>query len=183
MMQLQFAQVLQTLSSIFEYSPNETIKVLLEIPVLIPREPAKRVIDIALLHTVEGTKTYYPIELKCFRLYTRDGSRNKRGAQNIGMYDYWADIENVEQYALMPGYAFGTQLTLTDDPYYVSGRHTGEQVSVYGTSRARHAVTGVLNHPIPNRKGLITLLGTYTMQHWYTIAGFHFIKQQTQLLK
>ena len=53
------------------------------------------------------------------------------------MYDYWADIENIEQYVLLNNYSFGTQLTLTDDPYYVIGRHQVAQTSVFSTNNTR----------------------------------------------
>lgn len=108
MMQLQLAQTLLTLTSIYEYQQNESIKILLEVPVHIEREPSRRIIDIVIQHSENGNVTFFPIELKCFRLFTRDG-QGKRGAQNLGMYDYWMDIENIEQYSLLTNYSFGTQ--------------------------------------------------------------------------
>ena len=93
MMQLQFAQTLLTLTSIYEYRQNESIKILLEVPVNIARQPSRRIIDIVIQHSENGIIKYFPIELKCLRRLTRDGLGN-RGAQNLGMYDYWMDIEN-----------------------------------------------------------------------------------------
>jgi hypothetical protein len=45
MMQLQLAQIFQTLIPIFEYDQTESIKVLLEMPVSILRQPERRIID------------------------------------------------------------------------------------------------------------------------------------------
>jgi hypothetical protein len=179
MMQLQFAMMLQSLVSLYEFRKNESIKVLLEVPVTISRLPSKRIIDIVIVHAENQSKKSYPIELKCFRVFTRDGNGKKRGAQNLGMYDYWADIENVEQYSTLEGYGFGTQLTLTDDDYYVSGRHQGQQVSVYSTAKSRARVSGILSQAVVNRLGRIELFGAYLMGHWKEIGEFHFVKQHT----
>ena len=175
MMQLQLAQIFQTLAPIYEYKTSESIKVLLEVPVTI-HQNTNRIIDIVISHECSGTVSSYPIELKCFRLLSRNGG-GKRGAQNIGMYDYWEDIENIEGYSKLPNYFEGFQLTLTDDPYYVKSKHTGSQVSVYSTNMFQKAVTGQLKHPIANRKGLINLRGSYNMELWDSIGDFYFIKQ------
>lgn len=178
MMQLQFAQILLTLTSIFEHRQNESIKILLEVPVIIVRQPSRRIIDIVIQHSENGKIQYFPIELKCFRRLTRDGKGN-RGAQNLGMYDYWMDIENIEQYSGLPNYSFGTQLTLTDDNYYVTGRHRGEQTVVYSTNNTRQNVLGILQQTIANRQGRIELAGTYSMIGWEQIGNFYFIRQET----
>jgi hypothetical protein len=178
MMQLQLAQIFQTLAPIYEYEKNESIKVLLEVPVTI-RQTICRSIDIVISHTKsDGTTIYYPIELKCFRLYTRSGS-GKRGAQNIGMYDYWEDIENIENYVLLPDYQKGFQLTLTDDTYYVNTVHRGAQVAVYSTNNQRINVTGTLAANIANRHGNITLIGSYNMTNWQQHGNFYFNYQTT----
>ena len=178
MMQLQLAQILQTLAPIFEYHGQETIKILLEVPLHIDRIPSKRVIDIVILYQEAKTQLYFPIELKCFREYTRDGTGKKRGAQNLGMFDYWADIENIEQYCLINGHAFGTQLTLTDDEYYVLGKHAGSQVAVYSTNTWRENVSGVLSAPIANRSGHLVLKGNYSTTNWIMRGHFRFIRQE-----
>lgn len=178
MMQLFLAQTIQSLIPIFEFKSNETIKVFLETPVTINRIPDKRLIDIVIYHNSGTISKYFPIELKCFRKFTRDGSGKRRGAQNLGMFDYWADIENNEQYTLLPEYSFSTHLTLTDDSYYVTGRHMGSQVQVYSTNNARVAVTGILEEPIANRHGRLILDGTYSMTGWETIGEFSFIRQE-----
>jgi len=177
MMQLQFAQILLTLTSVYEHRQNESIKILLEVPVNIVRQPSRRIIDIVIQHSENGTINYYPIELKCFRRLTRDGQGN-RGAQNLGMYDYWMDIENVEQYSILTNYSFGTQLTLTDDNYYVTGRHRGKQTAVYSTNNNRQKVTGGLQQAIANRQGNIQLIGQYSMTGWEQIGNFNFIRQE-----
>lgn len=178
MMQLFLAQTIQTLIPIFEFKKGETIKVFLETPVFIDRVPNKRFIDIVIFHSIGTTKKYFPIELKCFRKFTRDGSGKKRGAQNLGMFDYWADIENIERYTLLPEYSFSTHLTLTDDEYYVTGRHTGTQVQVYSTNSTRLSVTGLLEQQIANRHGRLLLEGTYSMSGWETMGEFSFIQQE-----
>lgn len=178
MMQLQLAQTLLTLGSIYEHRQNESIKILLEVPVTITRQPSKRIIDIVIQHSENGSIKNFPIELKCFRRLIRGGQR-PRGAQNLGMYDYWNDIENIEQYSILENYSFGTQLTLTDDEYYVTGRHQGQQTSIYSTSNTRQNVTGILQHGIANRQGQITLNGNYSMTGWEQIGNFNFIRQQT----
>ena len=175
-MQLQFSQLLLSLTSIYEHSSRESIKILLEVPVIIARLQSKRIIDIVIQHIENGYQRNYPIELKCFRKLTRDGQGN-RGAQNLGMYDYWLDIENIEQYSLLENYSFGTQLTITDDNYYVTGRHQGQQTSVYSTNNTRLNVAGLLQKPIANRPGTIELIGTYNTTGWEQIGDFNFIKQ------
>src|SRR4051794_28914862 len=70
MMQLQFGYSLLTLTSIFEYHPSESIKILLEVPVNIERQRSRRIIDIVIQHSQDGTTKYFPIELKCFRRRT-----------------------------------------------------------------------------------------------------------------
>lgn len=176
MMQLQFSLLLQTLAPAYEFYKNESIKILLEEPVTI-KQINRKIIDIVILHSIDDIKTYYPIELKCFREYTRDGSGKKRGAQNLGMYDYWTDIENIEQYSYLPYYGFGTQLTITDDMYYVNGKHRGLQVITYSTNVLRDNISGVLECPIASRCGKIQLKGSYTMELWDSIKNFSFIKQ------
>ncbi len=178
LMQLQLAQTIQTLIPIFEYTQSETIKVFLEIPVLIQRAPNKRIIDIVIFHSNQSVKTYFPIELKCFRKFVRDRSGKKRGAQNLGMYDYWADIENIEQYTKLPNYSFATQLTLTDDKYYVTGKHEGRQTSIYSTNNTRVNVTGALEQEIANRSGKIHLEGIYSMTSWEEHGSYSFIRQE-----
>ena len=177
MMQLQLAQIYQALGPVYEYEASESIKVLLEVPVTI-RGTVFRSIDIVIAHTRANDTSYYPIELKCFRLLTRSGT-GKRGAQNLGMYDYWEDIENIEGYAKLPGYAQAFQLTLTDDPYYVNTQHKGPQVAIYSTNVTRTGITGKLHQVIANRKGVIGLVNTYSMVQWENLGAFYFIAQQT----
>lgn len=177
MMQLQFAQTLLTLTPIYEHRQNESIKILLEVPVNIGRHPSRRIIDIVIQHSENDNYKYFPIELKCFRRLTRAGDNN-RGAQNYGMYDYWADIENIEQYSLLENYSFGTQLTLTDDNYYVKGRHRGKQTTIYSTNSTKLNITGTLQQAIANRHGLIELIGNYSMTNWEQIGNFNFIRQE-----
>ena len=169
-MQLQIAQTLMTLTSIYEYRQNESIKILLEVPVNIARQRSKRIVDIVIQHSENSDIKFFPIELKCFRLRTRSGQGN-RGAQNLGMFDYWMDIENIEQYSALENFSFGTQLTLTDDNYYVTGMHQGQQTSVYSTSKTRQNVTGILEHDIANRLGRIELVGNYSMTGWEEIES------------
>lgn len=177
MMQLQLAQIYQALGPIYEYDSSESIKVLLEVPATIGGS-VFRSIDMVISHSLGTTTTGYPIELKCFRRMTRNGT-GTRGAQNLGMYDYWEDIENIEGYARLPGYPRAFQFTLTDDLYYVTTAHKGSQVAVYSTNQARVGVTGLLSHPIANRQGKINLTDSYSMDGWKTAGVFRFISQQT----
>jgi len=178
MMQLQLAQIFQILAPIYEYESTESIKVLLEVPTTI-NNSVNRIIDIVISHEVNSEIHQYPIELKCFRLYSRNSSK-KRGAQNLGMYDYWEDIENIEGYTELDIFRKGYQLTLTDDPYYVTTEHKGAQVKVYSTGQFRSEITGVLEEPIKNRLGHIKLKGTYTMSGWENIGKFYFISQNAK---
>lgn len=180
MMQLQLALTMQSLAPVFEYSFDEKIKILLEVPVLINHVNPKRVIDIVICFNHKDLTKHFPVELKCYRKFTRDGSGKTRGAQNIGMYDYWTDIENIEHYSALPNYGFGTHMCLTDDDYYVDTKHKGKQVSVYSTCKNRRNIAGILTHPIATRLGSIQLKGAYSMSHWETIEGFHFIRQEYQ---
>jgi len=181
MMQLQLAFMLQTLMPLFEFRQGETLSVLLEVPVTIDRSPNRRIIDIVILHFEKEIKTYFPIELKCFRKLTR-GKTTKRGAGNLGMYDYWMDIENIEQYTTLENFGFGTHLMISDDDYYSKGKHAGDQVSVYSTNLYRQNVTGHLNAPIANRQGNIRLNGNYSMTTWEQKNQFYFIRQETKKL-
>ncbi|MES2355948.1 MAG: hypothetical protein V4568_16415, partial [Pseudomonadota bacterium] len=177
MMQLQLAQVLQTLAPLFESKSAESYKVLLEVPVSV--NDRLKIIDLVIEHRIGEETQSTAIELKCFRLYGRAGN-GKRGAQNLGMYDYWADIENIENYILMFGFVGAYQLTLTDDPYYVLTQHAGPQVAAFSTAKTRSNVTGVLSHPIANRKGTIYLRGVYDMSLWQSNGSFHFISQRVE---
>lgn len=176
MMQLQMSQILLSLSAIYEFQNNESIKILLEVPAII-KEDVFKSIDIVIYHSINNNVTNYPIELKCFRLRTRGGTA-LRGAQNLGMYDYWEDIENLENYSKLRNYATGYQLTLTDDPYYVNTDHRGPQVSIYSTNKNRKEVTGTLERRIANRNGRIDLVGKYSMRGWERLKDFYFIRQK-----
>jgi hypothetical protein len=175
MMQLQLAQILQTLAPLFERRSSESYKVLLEVPVKVGTKT--KIIDIVLEHATDGAISRIAIELKCFRLYARQGD-GKRGAQNLGMYDYWEDVENIEAYCSLPGYASSYQFTLTDDPYYAETQHAGSQVAMYSTWKSRAQITGILEHPIANRAGRIVLRGNYSMSGWEKNGDFYFIQQR-----
>jgi hypothetical protein len=174
MMQLQLAQILQLLAPLYESQSNESYKVILEYPVSVDDYTA--IIDIVMDHSMDGQSDLTAIELKCFRLYSSNSNNKKRGAQNLGMYDYWADIENCEKYCLLLNFKSAHQLTLTDDPYYVNTHHFGKQVVNYSTYRNRKNVTGLYECPIANREGKIELNGNYDLP-WVTNDSFHFIAQ------
>src|SRR5262245_53921474 len=87
MMQLHLAQIFQTLAPLFERSPAESIKVLLEVPATIG-ESTRRSIDIAIEFRSVKSVERVAIELKCFRYLVRGGN-GKRGGANLSMYDYW----------------------------------------------------------------------------------------------
>ncbi len=176
MMQLQIALVFQTLASLYESIKNESIKVLLEVPVSV-REEKKNIIDIVIQHSIGSENTYYPIELKCFRKMTRDG-RAARGGGNLSMYDYWEDIENIELYSELDGYCHGIHLAITDNPYFVENEHGGEQVKVYSTSKSRGIVSGLLEKGIKTRPGSIFLRGSYDMSHWKSVGNFFTLLQK-----
>jgi hypothetical protein len=176
MMQLHLAQIFQTLSPLFEFQLNESIKILLEVPVVID-QGTNRIIDIVIEHRTADIRKRVAIELKCFRYLARKG-KGKRGAQNLGMYDYWEDIENIEGYRILPTYKAAYQFTLTDDPYYVEAKHSGPQVATYSTAKDRIGVTGALVHHVANRRGEINLRNTYSMEGWQKNGKFFFISQR-----
>ena len=175
MMQLQFASILQTCASLLEFSSDESIKVLLEYSLTI--EKGNKSVDIVIMHTQNNEINYYPIELKCLRVKTQKGNA-KRGAENLGMYDYWDDIESLEQYLKLENFMCGFQLTITDDKYYVETCHKGPQVSIYSTFKNRKNVSGNLIHKIAHRKGKMKLGKIYNMSLWEKINDFYFIKQE-----
>lgn len=111
------------------------------------------------------------------RVPSENSRENQRVAQELGMYDYWDDIEKVEQYLEFKDFAAGFQLTLTDDRYYVESERKGSQVSVFSTFKGRGIVSGVLEHHIANRPGRITLKNVYDSSKWERLNGFYFIKQ------
>jgi hypothetical protein len=178
MMQLQLALIYQTLAPLYECRSEESIKVLLEVPEVV-NGGTHRIIDIVIEHRLAGFHQRVPIELKCFRYLVRHG-KGKRGAQNLGMYDYWEDIENIEGYCAIPKVTGAYQFTLTDDPYYPETQHAGSQVATYSTWKGRKGVTGALVHPIANRRGDIHLRGSYDMAGWRKDEGFFFIAQRTE---
>jgi hypothetical protein len=178
MMQLQLAQIFQSLAPIYEFKKNESIKVLLEVAVRINNN-INRSIDIVLSHSTESGINYYAIELKCFRKLTRTGSGN-RGAQVNGMYDYWKDIENIENYILLDNYVSGYQFTLTDDDYYVNSPHRGSSTSIFSTKKDRMNVTGELISNLSKRNRNIVLNSTYNLDGWVKCNNFHFISQQSK---
>jgi hypothetical protein len=174
MMQLQIAQIIQLLAPLYESRSGESYKIILEHPVRIADCTA--IIDIVIEHIIGGESSLTAIELKCFRLYSNNSDTKKRGAQNLGMYDYWADLENLEKYRQQLSFKAAYHLTVTDDPYYVDGQHTGPQVKTYSTNRIRTGVTGLLQGPVANRDGRILLRGSYNLP-WVTNGNFHFISQ------
>lgn len=174
MMQLQLAQILQLLAPLYESQSGESYKILLEHPVRIDGSVA--IIDIVVEHTLDGKSSLTAIELKCFRLYTNNSDKKKRGAQNLGMYDYWADIEKSEKYCNQLGFCASYQLTLTDDPYYVNSHHAGRQVKTFSTNCNRTNVTGLLECQVANRGGRIILRGAYDLP-WVVKGDFYFIFQ------
>lgn len=174
MMQLQLAQILQLLAPLYESQSNESYKVILEHPVRVDDYTA--IIDIVMDHSIDGQSDLTAIELKCFRLYSSNSATKKRGAQNLGMYDYWADIENSEKYCDLPEFKSAYHLTVTDDPYYVNTQHNRGQVATYSTNRDRKNVTGLYECTVANRHGSINLQGNYELP-WVTKGSFHFIAQ------
>lgn len=178
MMQLQLAQIFQLLLPLYEAHSEESYKVILEHPVRLGAGMA--IIDIVIEHTFKNQTTKTAIELKCFRLYSNNSDTKKRGAQNLGMYDYWSDIENIEKYCLHAEFQTAYQLTLTDDAYYVDTQHTGAQVSVYSTYRNRKNVSGKYEQAVANRNGKIFLQGSYDLP-WNTNGKFHFILQKANI--
>jgi hypothetical protein len=74
-------------------------------------------------------------------------------------------------------YVRGYQFTLTDDPYYVTTEHSGDQVRVFSTSIRRPAAYGTLQQKIANRPGKIVLRKKYNMKKWKHIGEFYFIAQ------
>jgi hypothetical protein len=177
MMQLQIALIYQTIAPIFEFEQNETIKVLLEVPVII-HSNVSRSIDIVIDHTNRQETSKYPIELKCFRLMSQSG-KGKSGGQLQRMYDYWEDIENIEQYSQLQNFKKGFQFTVTDDPYYVETQHTGIKVVVFSTYKGRSNVTGQLSAEVQSRAGNIQLSRVYDMAKWIKINNFYFVDQTT----
>ena len=178
MMQLQLAQILQSLAPLYESSSNESYKILLEYPVRLNTSTA--IIDIVIEHTLAQVVARTAIELKCYRLYSNNSDTRKRGAQNLGMYDYWADIENIEQYCDLQDFDSAFHLTLTDDPYYVEAPHAGAQVSTFSTNKNRSGISGTYKHAVANREGSVTLKGTYSMP-WTNIGSFYFIFQRADV--
>jgi len=176
-MQLQLAQILQTLTPLYEFTKDESIKVTLEEPKNIKND-IRRIIDIVIKHSIDNHLYSYPIELKCFRKYVRGSDTKKRGAQNIGMYDYWEDIENIEQYLKLENYIKSYHLAITDDEYYVRGSHKGEQTSVYSTNE-NITKTGVLEAKIANRYGRVELSNSYTC-HWKQENNYFFLLQKCE---
>lgn len=87
-------------------------------------------------------------------------------------------IHNIEGYVALPESAEAFQLTLTDDPYYVTSTHRGQQVSVYSTNRERIGVTGQLAAAIARREGTIALANSYDMTGWHQYGDFWFISQR-----
>lgn len=119
-MKLLLAQTIQNLIPVFEYDLNESLKVELEYTVHNEKAPKKN-IDILIIHKISDEFFYYPIELKCIRKHINNAER-KRGGQNRRMFNYWKDIERLEQFLNLDGFVMSTHFFMTDDKSYVNRR-------------------------------------------------------------
>lgn len=94
-LQLQYANILQSLITTSKYSDNEIIKVILEKTVYIQNNKPQEV-DI-IIETVDNNQPYViAIEMKCYR--TKTSSGGNRGAMDIFVKDVYEDIEVLENY-------------------------------------------------------------------------------------
>lgn len=109
-LQLHYSSVLLSYGELFCVEPRETFTIELE------SASGRKSIDI----TCALGETKAAIELKCFR-------KASNRACDTDMYDVWCDLERLLSYQ---EFAVRKFFCLTDNPYYVSGTHSGHAGSV-----------------------------------------------------
>ena len=92
------------------------------------------------------------------------------GAEDLGKYDYWRDVERLEHLVATRQVDSGTALMLTNDSAYWSASRIGTIVEDFDLSEGRVA-SGVLAWPphastgtTKGRERNITLIGSYRIQ-------------------
>ena len=94
-LQLQYANILQSLITTSQYSDEEIVKILLEETIYIQKNKSQEV-DI-IVETKTNSQSYkIAIEMKCYR--TKTSSGGNRGAMDIFVKDVYEDIEVLENY-------------------------------------------------------------------------------------
>lgn len=109
-LQLHYSSILLSYGELFCVEPQETFSIELE------SANGRKSIDI----TCMLGDTRAAIELKCFR-------KASNRACDTDMYDVWCDLERLLSYQ---EFAVRKFICLTDNPYYVSGAHSGHAGSV-----------------------------------------------------
>ncbi len=109
-LQLHYSSILLSYGELFCVQPGETFTIELE------SASGRKSIDITC--TLGDTRA--AIELKCFR-------KASNRASDVDMYDVWHDLERLLSYQ---EFAIRKFICLTDNPYYVSGAHSGKAGSV-----------------------------------------------------
>ena len=109
-LQLHYSSILLSYGELFCVEPREIFTIELE------SASGRKSIDIAC--ALGDTRA--AIELKCFR-------KASNRACDIDMYDVWYDLERLLSYQ---EFAVRKFICLTDNPYYVSGAHSGHAGSV-----------------------------------------------------
>lgn len=94
-LQLQYANILQSLIDVCQFSDGEIIKVVLEKTVFIQNQKPQEV-DIIVETFINNDPYKIAIEMKCYR--TKTSSGRARGAQDIFLKDVYEDIEVLENY-------------------------------------------------------------------------------------
>lgn len=96
-LQLQYANILQSLISTSRYSDEEIVKVALEKTIYIQNKKPQEA-DLILETKVDNQPYIIAIEMKCYR--RRTSSDRSRGAMDIFVKDVYEDIEVLENYKL-----------------------------------------------------------------------------------
>jgi len=109
-LQLHYSAIVLSYGELFCVEPGETFTIELE------SASGRKSIDI----TCALGDTKAAVELKCFR-------KVSNRASDIDMYDVWHDLERLLSYK---EFAVRKFICLTDNPYYVSGAHSGHAGSV-----------------------------------------------------
>lgn len=94
-LQLQYASILQEMITIFRFSDDERVKIVLEDSIRMEAE-RKQEIDIVIEFEQQGMVRKIAIEMKCYRARTAVGT--SRGGMLVFTSGVYEDIESLEKY-------------------------------------------------------------------------------------
>ncbi|MBK6833808.1 MAG: hypothetical protein IPG89_05845 [Bacteroidetes bacterium] len=174
-MQLHFAYLLKNNLDLAIHHADEAIKVELETGINV--NGRLREADIIISITKDDKIQKLPIELKCYKTYTSNGSL--RGAQDLFRFGIYEDLQLLEAYTNNQDFIQGLQLTMTDSRVFGFPNSTKGKGWGYNTANGNSIINGFdVSIPIAgNPDASITLTKNYQF-NWVEINNFYFLKLQ-----